>query len=54
VESFPERFHRENSDLFNTDKYDKKIFISQVLISLQLTGESEDSLEQQLIYRTRC
>lgn len=34
-------FHEEKADLFNTDKYDTKIFISQVLISLCLTGRTE-------------
>lgn len=53
MESFPERFHGEKSDLFNTDNYSKKIFIYQVLISLWLTGGTEDSLEQQLVYDTR-
>lgn len=45
-------FHRGKTDLFNTDKYDKKIFISQVLISLCLTGGTV--LKSWAAANTRC
>lgn len=45
-------FNRVKADLFNTDKYDKKIFLSKVLISLCLTGGTE--LKSCGAANTRC